>query len=313
MVAWWLRGVTFFNVLLLGAWCVWSWPRSPWLMLVGVVLGVLAGRIWLGLQFLVMLAAQRRSGLMVPAPAQVLRAWSAESSESGRLFGWLMPWCEHAIPDAIDEKATGQQGVVLVHGWLCNRAVWTAAIQQLRADGIPYVAVSLPLLLHRIEAARPAVDSAVRRMQAATGQAPVIAAHSMGGLVVRDWLRSLDANDEQARVARDVVTIGTPHRGTLLANCVWGANVEQMRPANAWLAALERDEARENSAFSFARWHCFYSDVDNVVFPSTTAVLPGARSSALTGDAHVQMLRSPMLWTYVRQLLVSAPSPNRTH
>ena len=78
--------LTFFNLALTVGWCLWAWPRSPWLALIGVVIGVLSGKLWLGLQFLTMVAFKKGKGLACPAPAQVMHAWSQETKESARQF-----------------------------------------------------------------------------------------------------------------------------------------------------------------------------------------------------------------------------------
>ncbi|QNP49987.1 alpha/beta fold hydrolase [Diaphorobacter aerolatus] len=301
MVAWWLRAVGFFNVLCLMAWIAWAWPRSPWLAGFGVLLFMLFGRFWLGLQFLVMQAFKWHGGLPRAARASVFRAWNAETRESARQFAWQIPWREWAVPDHLPEDSGGRRGVVLVHGWMCNRAVWTQLMEQLRKENIPYVAVSLPMLLHTIETARPALDSAVRRLHAATGLAPLLVGHSMGGLVLRDWLRAQSTGSELVPLA--AVTIGSPHQGSPLALCVTGANVRQMRPDSAWLAQLRRDESQPGSAFSRVRWHCVYSDCDNVVFPESTSQLANTDHHLLAGYAHVQMLAAPPLWALVRSLV----------
>ncbi len=307
MVAWCLRGIAVFNVLFLSAWCVWSWPHSPWLTGLGVLLFLLSGRIWLGLQFWMMWAYKRKQGLPAPVDVQLIGAWNSESKESARQFAWLMPWCEWAEPDYLPADAQGRQGVqgvVLVHGFMCNRAMWTDAMRELRARNIPFVAVSLPLLINNVEDARATVDSAVRRVHAATGMAPLMMSHSMGGLVARDWLRGLPAEQLGADwVPETVITIGSPHHGTPLAHWMWGRNVEQMRPGNAWLAELARDEAQPGSAFSRVRWHCVYSDCDNVVFPESTSQLEPAERLWLRGYAHVQMLQAPELWALVHASL----------
>ncbi len=303
MVAWWLRALTAFNVLCVIAWCVWAWPRSPWLAVAGVVLAMLAGRIWLGVQFLIMRGLKQHMNLPRPGGAEVVRAWNAETTESARQFAWQMPWAEWAEPDHLPADAQGRQGLVLVHGWLCNRAIWTQMAQQLRAQGVPFVAVSLPMLFHRIEVARPVVDEAAQRVRAATGMAPLVIGHSMGGLVVRDWLRSLTREQMDVYGPRQVLTIGTPHHGSPLAYCMMGTNVRQMRPQSEWLRQLEKDEARHASPFSRVRWHCAVSDCDNVVFPEATCQLRGATVHPLPGFAHVQMLRAPALWALVQRLL----------
>lgn len=304
MVAWWLRVVSVFNVLCVMAWCAWAWPRSPWLAVAGVAFALMAGRLWLGMEFLAMLAFKRRMRLGRPGLDAVMHAWSAETHVSARCFAWLMPWREWAVPDHLPPDAQGRQGIVLVHGWLCNRAVWTDVMRDLRALDVPFIAVSLPLLLHRIEDARPMLDSAARRLCSATGLPALMMAHSMGGLVVRDWLRGLDGGDPQAaHLPRDVVTVASPHRGSPLAHCMWGANVRQMLPAGEWLGRLRADEAREGSAFSRVRWHCVFSDCDNVVFPEANCVLDAAQVFPLAGYAHMQMLRAPKLHALVSSLL----------
>ncbi len=305
MIAWWLRAVSLFNVVLLVVWCVWAWQRSPWLALAGVVFFICFGRIWLGMQFVIMQIYRQRLSLNRPTGAQVLAAWNAETKESARHFAWLMPWREWAVPDHLPVDCNGKQGVVLVHGWLCNRAVWTHTMKQLRAQNIPFVAVSLPMMLHPIETARPTVDAAVRRLHAATGVAPLLVAHSMGGLVVRDWLRSQSAEDAQSDwVPRDALTIGSPHRGSPLALCVTGPNATQMRPNSVWLRQLRSDEAQSGSAFSRMRWHCVFSDCDNVVFPESTSMLEPASQHLLAGYAHVQLLESPEVGALIRDLLI---------
>ncbi|QIL81893.1 alpha/beta fold hydrolase [Diaphorobacter sp. HDW4A] len=306
MVAWWLRAVSVFNVICVVAWVAWAWPRSAWLAIAGIALFMLAGRLWLGLQFWIMQTYKRRLGLSVAARGAVLKAWNAETQESARQFAWQIPWREWAVPDHLPANAQGRRGVVLVHGWLCNRAVWTQTMLQLRAQNIPYVAVSLPMLLHRIATARLTLDAAVRHLHTATGVAPLLVGHSMGGLVLRDWLRSQPPAGEL--VPHVVITIGSPHHGSPMAMCAMGTNVKEMRPGSRWLAQLRSDEAEGGSAFSRVRWHCVYSDCDNVVFPESTSQLANAETHLLAGYAHVQMLVAPQLWALIESQL---PAPVR--
>lgn len=301
MVAWWWRGAALVNLALLVLWLAWAWPQSVPLALGGALLWLLGMRLWLGLQFLTMVAVRRSMG-EAPLPAgTVAAAWNAECAASLRAFGWDMPWAEHEQADYLPDRPVGSAGVVLVHGWLCNRAIWADALYHLRATGVPCVAVSMPLWLHRIGTGRHVLDAAARRMQAATGQRPVVVAHSMGGLVVRDWLRSLP--DAAAPHRPDqVLTVASPHHGTWPAYWALGPNVAQMRPGNAWLQQLQTEEARPGSAAGCVRWHCALSDTDNLVFPSSTCVLPGAQRLWLRGMGHVQMLQAPALWALVARL-----------
>lgn len=306
MVAWWLRAITVWNLAVLVVWLAWAWPQSVPVALAGAVLWALGARLWIGSQFVCMALVKRQRGEPLQPLGGLLRAWNAECRLSMRAFGWDMPWAEHAQADYVPDRQVGSAGVVLVHGWLCNRAMWADALHQLRAAGVPCVAVSMPLWLHRIGTGRAVLDAAARRMQVATGCRPVVVAHSMGGLIVRDWLRSL--SDPQAlHRPGTVITVGSPHHGTWSAQLALGANVAQMRPGNPWLQQLAQEEARPGSAARQVQWHCALSDTDNLVYPGTTALLDGATPLWLHGWAHVEMLQAPALWVLVRAQVEQAP------
>ncbi|MNT62105.1 Extracellular esterase EstB precursor [compost metagenome] len=117
----------------------------------------------------------------------------------------------------------------------------------------------------------------------------------MGGLVARAWLRHYGA----ARVAR-IVTIGTPHHGTALANLAAGANAHQMSRVNGtpsgWLAQLAASETPELRALITS----IYSHHDNIVAPQSSAQLPGARNIAFGGIGHVALASDARV---LRQLL----------
>jgi triacylglycerol esterase/lipase EstA (alpha/beta hydrolase family) len=109
----------------------------------------------------------------------------------------------------------------------------------------------------------------------------------MGGLAVRAWLKRMRA---EARVFH-VVTIGTPHRGTWLARFGHGHNGRQMRLLSDWQAQLDHDMP----AGRHALFTCWYSNCDNIVFPASTATLPGADNRLVRGAAHVQMAFLPQV------------------
>ena len=93
---------------------------------------------------------------------------------------------------------------------------------------------------HRSKRFAEQLAAKIDAIRAATGAAKVmLVAHSMGGLVARAYLRRYGA----AHV-RCLVTIGTPHHGSVHAWLVPGVCLAQMRPGNAWLAELNRNEAR---------------------------------------------------------------------
>jgi hypothetical protein len=72
-----------------------------------------------------------------------LRAACHEAALAVRVFGWQQPWAHGAQPDHLPANSQGRRGVLLVHGYFCNRGFWNPWMARLRAAGIPFVAVTL--------------------------------------------------------------------------------------------------------------------------------------------------------------------------
>jgi triacylglycerol lipase len=139
------------------------------------------------------------------------------------------------------------------------------------------------------------IEAAVCRLERCTGLAPVIFAHSMGGLAVRRWWAE---RGDAARV-HQLVTLGTPHRGTWLARFAMTHNARQMRVGSAWLRTLAAREPPDRAA----GLTCFYSHCDNIVFPPLCGVMPGAEHRHLPGVAHMHMVDHPEPWLELQRLL----------
>lgn len=230
----------------------------------------------------------------VPAPGRpvwgaLLRAWRTEVMHAVRVFGWRQPFASGRKPDVTEGFDARRVGVVLVHGYFCNRGFWAPWIARLRAQGHCVIAPNLEPVFASIDDYAPIIDAAVRRATELTGRPPVLVCHSMGGLAARAWLRAgrHDAAGSLARIERvaHIVTLGSPHRGTWLARLSGTPNGQQMRLDSAWLRAL----AAQSDASWAARFTCWWSDCDNIVFPVTTAALPGADNRFCAGVAHVAL------------------------
>ena len=176
--------------------------------------------------------------------------------------------------------------MVLVHGFLCNRAFWTPWFAPLRARGHAFVAVTLEPAFGSIDDYAPAIEAAVRRVTEATGQAPLIVGHSMGGLAIRAWLRATPDGD--ARVHR-VVTIGSPHHGTWPAAHARSIPGQQMRLHGPWVQQLAAHEPPARRAL----FRCWYSNGDNAVYPPAAATLAGADNRFVASLAHVELAFDP--------------------
>ncbi len=290
----WQRWVVLGGLLLTVAWVAWHWSASPWMALAWPVLALLAVRLWMALQFVAMAWANRAEPLPRPGPGRMLQAWWVEGGWASVIFCWWQPFRRAAVPDWLPPRApdgTGApapRGVVLVHGFLCNRGFWTPWLRLLRARGHAFVAVDLEPPFGSIDGYAPQIDAAVRRVAEATGRAPVVIGHSMGGIAVRAWLRACDAGRAET-CAHRVVTLGSPHRGTWPARFSRSVNGRQMVLDGPWVQALRQAEPAGRAA----RFTCFYSNCDNIVFPASTATLPGADNRLVEGVAHVQLAFHP--------------------
>ena len=277
-----------FVMFAVGCACLWYFRAEAWwLAWAGFWFPPVALASVLALEFALAAVVNRAD----PAPRAKVRnwviAWSRELWTALKVFGWWMPFGQRTVPDFLPVAVTGQTGVVFVHGFFCNRGIWTPWLKILRKEGRAFSAINLEPVLGSIDHYASQVDVAVSRVTAATGRPPVVICHSMGGLAVRAWLRSAGPAADQ-RILR-VITLGTPNSGTWLARFVRVANGRQMRHRGAWVRQLEAGEP----AHRFTRFTSWYSNCDNVVFPASTATLAGADNRLASGLAHVELALDP--------------------
>lgn len=302
--------ITLGALMLCGTW-IFSLTRlgHPAWALVGAVLVVSSYAVVLGLEFVLLGWTHGDDPAPRASTSQRLKAWWGEVLTAPRVFCWRQPFRSRAEPDFIPAESGGRRGVVLVHGFVCNRGLWNPWMRRLRHAGVPFVAVNLEPVFGSIDAYCEVLESAVQSLQAATGLPPVVVAHSMGGLAVRAWMRAANAD---ARLHR-VITIGTPHHGTWLGRFARTTNTRQMRLHGDWVKQLEAAEPRER----YGRFTCFYSHCDNIVFPPSTATLPGAENRHVEGWSHVHLAFHPAVfeelkrWTAEPSALRDASGPAR--
>lgn len=262
---------------------------SPVVAVAGFFIITLGYTAFLALEFFCLRSVNRTD----PAPAatvmELFSAWLGEVLTTPQVFCWRQPFRSQAIPNnlAASSITQGKRGVVFVHGFFCNRGFWNPWLKRLQGTGHAFVAVNLEPIFSSIDNYTPDIDAAVRQVHAATGLAPLVVCHSMGGLAVRAWLQTMQA---EARV-HHVVTIGTPHGGTWLARFGRKKNILQMRLASEWQSSLNQGMPKGRHAL----FTCWYSTADNIVFPASTATLLGADNRLVRGKAHVQMAFVPQL------------------
>jgi hypothetical protein len=291
-----LQGLTLLVLLVVGgAVALWLLVGAS-LLWVLLALGIALLHVPLmALEFVLLRWLNRSDAAPSATAIEMLRAWATESVGALRVFGWQQPWRWRRFADHLPADVAGRRGLILVHGFVCNRGLWNPWWPKLRAAGVPCIAINLEPVFGSIDRYPPLIEAAVQRMTQATGRPPLLVGHSMGGLALRAWLREYDAD---ARV-HGVVTVGSPHHGTWLGRFGYAHNAQQMRWQSAWLLQLAAAEPAQR----YQRFTCFWGHCDNIVFPASTATLPGADNRHLRGHAHVHLLQHPQVLATVLQRL----------
>lgn len=288
-IAWLQRFITLGSLIFWWPLAAWLWSSQRGWAVVCWSAPLLITPLILGIQCVWAAHINRRDALVQPASAmQWLGAWLAECAVAAQVFMWWQPFRHRAIADSVQSapaRQSGQRGVVFVHGFFCNRALWTDWMHRLRAEQRAYISVDLEPAFGSISDYAHVVEAAIARIEQATGLPPVLIGHSMGGLAIRAWAAQyVGKQGSMARVHR-IITLGTPHHGTVMAAFSYTENGSQMRQASRWL----QDNASRLPDNFAKHCTCYFSHCDNIVFPASSATLIGADNRHMAGHAHVHL------------------------
>lgn len=229
-------------------------------------------------------------GLTALSRLQWLRLFGQEFIATMVSSSWTMPF--HTFGARLVQQPRGLP-VLLIHGYGCNSGYWHTMSKMLAAHGISHRAVDLEPVFGDIDDYVAIIDRGVATLRAETGQNQIIlVGHSMGGLAARAYIR----DHGHVHISK-VITLGTPHHGTGLANFGVGANTRQMgwQPNGSsgapseWLSTLDAKEAREMRRLFVS----IYSTHDNIVSPRASSFLEGAKNVELHAIGHVAMALTP--------------------
>ena len=289
------RFVQLALVLELAAYAVigaWIHSRAGWSVPALLIAAIgFAGAIRLTLVCATMAYSGVRAG-----PRLIVEEWFAMLADN---FFYL-PFERYAVRPDPQASPGGRIPVILVHGYFSNRGYFRWLLAWLESHGIaPIFTPNFASALATIEQFTEQLHGAIEGVVRATGQPKVVlVCHSMGGLAARVYLDSYGF----ARVAK-LITIASPHGGTLMARFGLGANARQMRRGSRFLEELRTREANRG-------WACpvtsIYTTDDNLVSPHDTSRLPRARNVALSGHGHVGVLHSERMFRVLLEELREA-------
>jgi hypothetical protein len=178
--------------------------------------------------------------------------------------------------------------VLLVHGLVDNRSVFSVMHRSLRRRGFSHVCTwnYSPLLT---DVARGAADlgAHIERICEQTGHDRVhVVGHSLGGLIARYHVQRQGGD----RRVESLVTLGTPHQGSVWAHVVPTPLIRQLRPGSPVL-----QELAEPARGCRTRMTAVYSDLDQMVVPTTSGRCEHpdleARNVLFRGVGHMSLPR----------------------
>jgi triacylglycerol lipase len=164
---------------------------------------------------------------------------------------------------ASDVEAAGTP-ILLVHGMVDNRSIFTFLRRSLRRHGFGRVStLNYSIFTSDVRAAARQLGERIEALCEATGYDRVhVVGHSMGGVIARYYVQRLGGD----RRVDTVVTMGSPHQGTEVARLLPTPLARQLRPDSDVVAEL-----REPAPDCRTRFVSIWSDLDQLMLPLRTA------------------------------------------
>ena len=260
------------------------------------------------LQFLVILTS-----MVISRTPGLGRGWWGllwrEYSSAVKIFMLRQPWPRQ--PNTVQmppANAPGPAGVpvVLVHGYVCNHRVWDDMTLALHSAHHPVIAVDLEPVFGSIDDYAPILEDAVIRLLAQTGAKQVaLVGHSMGGLAIRAWLRTV--TPAQLKRVAGIVTLGTPHQGTSITRGAPTLNGKQMLFKSDWVQELARSEDAQRRALM----HIALNLNDNICISQREQILPGVPVTEFHAIGHLEMCLNPRVIGWTCQQLANLGTASR--
>jgi len=190
--------------------------------------------------------------------------------------------------------------VVLIPGWSMNRGAMVVLAERLRRDGREAYAINYPSASHDTDRMAASIAASIEDVAARTGAERIdVIAHSQGGVLVRAAAREHDVLERLG----NVVTLGSPHRGTAPAAMVRWRSLRHLWPQSRFLERLLEDDPVPVAT----NFTAIYSNFDASVFPAELGYYPGAFNVILDDVGHEGMLLSERVYKLAAENLAVEP------
>jgi pimeloyl-ACP methyl ester carboxylesterase len=197
--------------------------------------------------------------------------------------------------------------IVQVHGYFHNRSGFFFMSRELRAQGFRWIhGMNYNPLRSGVPELAEWFGKHVEDVMRISGAKRVhLVGHSLGGVVARWYIQELGGEKH----VDHCVTIGTPHHGTMAAYLGIGPAARDMRPGSEVVERLENGFARSNVMYVN-----LYSDLDFLIIPASSALLPEQRNvhqDLIEDLGHTSLLVSEKLVEQVAGHLIAAERHGR--
>ena len=176
--------------------------------------------------------------------------------------------------------------IILVHGLIDNRSIFTLLRRSLRRRGFGRViTLNYSPFTQDVRSVAERLAELVEQTCTETGYEKVhVVGHSLGGLIARWYVQKLGGDSR----VHTLCTLGTPHQGTLSAHLLPTRLVKQLRPGSDLTQQLT-----EPAPGCRTRFVAFWSDLDQMVVPARAARIDHAdlqaRNVLLRGVGHMSL------------------------
>lgn len=190
-------------------------------------------------------------------------------------------------------KEAAEVPILLVHGYFQNRGGLLFMQRSLKKQGFKNVHMfSYNPVRKSIPEMANCLSLRVEQVMARTGAKQIhLVGHSLGGLICRYYVEQMSCSKK----VHTLVTVATPHNGTVMAYGGRSPAARQMRPDSEFIKTMKNSRKPRS-----IRYISYYSNLDAIVLPGRSAILSNGNGSnvrnILVHDmGHLSLLISPEL------------------